>query len=197
MPNIDIITKLNIATDVQRRLYEFLLDKQAAVDHVGEKVYYCKDLYAQDPAGDNARNMAVSLAEIKSVRDLLVHLTGCEQRSIARVAGESLPPRYEDNAPDTTQGLYGDWRRIRATTESMVRIADATELKREIPFIIVSTGAEDTQTVGSLIYFIPIHENSHRINSLELLRLQGIEPPPLDLIGIFGPVKKAPYWAGD
>jgi uncharacterized damage-inducible protein DinB len=161
---MDIISIVQYSTNAQSRLYDFLLDKPHAVGYHAD-----------------------TLAQFKSIRDILIHLIDAEQRWTNRILGLELPQHYHADAPDMTQELYDDWRHIRAKTESAARSADAVELERSIEVKLQTTGIVFTISVEQMLYHIVNHENFHRGQCSTLLQLQKIDPPYFDFIYDFMP----------
>jgi uncharacterized damage-inducible protein DinB len=161
---VDIVSIVQYSTSAQQRLYDFLSDKPGAVS------------YKVD-----------TLAEFKSIRDILVHLNGAEERWTKRIVGYELPQRYEASAPDSMHELYADWRRLRSATEAAARAADADELKRAIPVKLQTSRITLTLTIEQILFHILNHENFHRGQCSMLLQQQKIDPPYFDFIYDFMP----------
>jgi uncharacterized damage-inducible protein DinB len=161
---MDIVSIFQYSTGVQRRLYDFLVDKPEAV------------AYQSD-----------TIAEFKSVHDLLAHLNGCEQRWIVRILDQPIPERYELRAPEATHELYDDWRRLRSITEAAARDADPAELARPLSVKLQTSSITFTLTVEQILFHIVNHENFHRGQISMLLQQQHIDPPFFDYVYDFMP----------
>jgi uncharacterized damage-inducible protein DinB len=74
--------------------------------------------------------------------------------------------------------LLSYWRAVEQSTLSYLTTLNSDELKR---IVIVHDAPEERYTVDGLLWHVMIHEMRHQAQVAILLRIQGIEPPWLDL----------------
>ena len=161
---MDIVSLVQYSTNAQTRLYEFLADKPEALSFEVD-----------------------TLSPFKTIRDLVAHITGAEQRWTPRILGHDLPPRYEDSAPTSVDALFEDWKSIRSETTGAAQSANRTELDRVILVTLQSSDVSFNLTVEQILLHIINHENFHRAQCSMLLQLQKFDPPYFDYVFEFMP----------
>src|SRR5947209_2463449 len=76
-------------------------------------------------------------AQDHTIGQLIAHLVGAERRlTLGRLYGETPPPRYEEQAAETLEGLFADWDAIRTRTAAFVLGADAAALAHIITMVL-------------------------------------------------------------
>jgi len=120
-------------------------------------------------------------AQHKTIGQLVAHLIGAERRwTLARLYGEARPPRYEEAAAETLDGLFADWDAIRARTLAFAARADATEMGRvitaEMPGMTMQMTAEE------VLLHLCNHQTWHLGQISMALQRLGVDPPNFDYV---------------
>src|SRR5690242_3901057 len=74
-----------------------------------------------------------TLSSHMSIRRLIAHMIGAEQRWVGKYIGGRDIERYENNAPESMDALFADWDRQRVKTEQFIATLDQAALNRRIP----------------------------------------------------------------
>lgn len=121
-----------------------------------------------------------TIAQYRTISRLVAHLIGAEQRlTLERLYQEVRPPRYEEHATETLDGLFSDWDTIRARTLAFAAQADSTALSRVI--IIGLPGVQTIQiTAEEVLLHICNHQTWHLGQISMALQRLGIDPPNFD-----------------
>ncbi len=124
-----------------------------------------------------------TMAQHKSIAQLVAHLIGAERRwTLGRLYGEAAPPRYEDGAAQTLEGLFDDWATIRARTLAFAACADAADLARVITTELPQWGETLTLTVEEVLLHICNHQAWHLGQISMALQRLGVDPPNFDYV---------------
>lgn len=123
-----------------------------------------------------------TLSSHMSVRRLIAHMIGAEQRWIEKYIGGRDIERYENNPPETIDALFADWERQRAKTEALIAALDPAGLSRRIPVNLPHWGFEQELTIEQLLFHIINHETHHRAQVSMALQQMQIDPPNFDFI---------------
>jgi uncharacterized damage-inducible protein DinB len=155
---MDLEPLLTYSTNAQTRLYEFLLQHPESIEKEFD-----------------------TIAQFKTIRRQLAHVTGAEQRWTTRIVG-TYPPatRYEDIAPKDIQSIYNDWKSLRAETHSA--LATCTDLNRVLEIKLGTGEPPFPLTIEQILIHVVNHENFHRGQCSMMLQLQHIDPPYFDFI---------------
>ena len=122
-------------------------------------------------------------AAYNTVGQLVAHLVGAERRwTLGRLYGEAPPPRYEDAAAQTLDGLFADWDAIRVRTLAFAAGADADALGRVITTDLPQWGASVRVTAEEVLLHLCSHQAWHGGQvSMALQRLE-VDPPNFDYV---------------
>ncbi len=119
----------------------------------------------------------------KTVGQLVAHLVGAERRwTLGRLYGEAAPPRYEDAAAQTLDGLFADWDAVRARTLEFAARADAEALNRVITTHLPQWGVGVRVTAEEVLFHICNHQTWHGGQISMALQRQSIDPPNFDYV---------------
>jgi uncharacterized damage-inducible protein DinB len=121
-----------------------------------------------------------SISQHRTIRALLSHCLGAEQRWIARIKDAPQPERYESACPVSVVNIHKDFRRQRDETLAIINAADRAEMERRIDVSIPQINWADTLTVEEILFHIFNHESYHRAQVSMLLQHQAIDPPNFD-----------------
>lgn len=108
---------------------------------------------------------------------LLAHCTAAEERWHARLDGGTLPPSYEEHAPESLDALLADAEAFR--TETLNRLAN-DDLTRTITIEVQGKRLE--LTAADIYFHLYNHEQWHRAQLYTALQSFGIDPPNLDYV---------------
>lgn len=134
----------------------------------------------------------------KTVGQLVAHLIGAEKRwTLGRLYGEGTPPRYEDAAADTLEGLFADWDEIRARTLVFAARADAAMLGRVITTDLPQWGRTVQVTVEEVLLHVCNHQTWHVGQISMALQRLGIDPPNFDYVFLRDDEEQEDAGAGD
>lgn len=119
----------------------------------------------------------------KTVGQLVAHLVGAERRwTLGRLYGEGRPPRYEDEAAQTLDGLFADWDAIRARTLAFADRADAAALGHVITTELPQWGVGVQVTAEEVLLHICNHQTWHVGQISMALQRLGVDPPNFDYV---------------
>jgi len=119
----------------------------------------------------------------KTVGQLVAHLIGAERRwTLGRLYGEGTPPRYEDAAANTLDGLFADWDDIRARTLEFAARADSGGLGRVITADLPQWGARVRLTAEEVLLHLCNHQTWHMGQISMALQRLGVDPPNFDYV---------------
>jgi uncharacterized damage-inducible protein DinB len=122
-------------------------------------------------------------AHHKTIGQLVAHLVGAEQRwTLGRLYGEGRPPRYEEEAAGTLDGLFADWDAIRARTLAFAARADAAALARIITTELPQWGETVTLTAEEVLLHLCNHQTWHLGQVSMALQRLGVDPPNFDYV---------------
>jgi len=122
-------------------------------------------------------------AAYTTIGQLVAHLIGAEQRlTLGWLYGEGRPPRYEDEAAETLDGLFADWDAIRARTRAFAARADAAALARVLTTDLPQRGETVTLTLEEVLLHLCNHQTWHLGQVSMALQRQGIDPPNFDYV---------------
>jgi uncharacterized damage-inducible protein DinB len=154
---MELITIARYSTSAQEHLYEFV---------IGHPETWSEPLE--------------TISQHRTIRALLAHGIGAEQRWVARINGEPQPERYETSAPVDVVHIHKDWRKERDRTMSIIHEADRAEMDRRIDVSIPAMNWSGTLTVEEILFHILNHESYHRAQVSMLLQHQAVDPPNFD-----------------
>ncbi len=118
-----------------------------------------------------------SISDYKTIRSLIAHIAGAEERWIVgAIGGQLIPIRYEDRAPQTLAQTFDDWDGFRAETKQVL----ATDLNQTVEYNLAKWGMNVRMTREEVIYHLFNHESGHRGAITLVLQQFGIDPPNLD-----------------
>ncbi len=101
-------------------------------------------------------------AAYTTIGQLVAHLIGAERRlTLGWLSGQGRPPRYEDEAAQTLEGLFADWDAIRARTLAFTECADAAALAHVITTGLPQLDATETLTAEEVLLHICNHQMWH------------------------------------
>jgi len=119
----------------------------------------------------------------KTIGQLVAHLIGAEKRwTSGRLYAEGMPPRYEDAAASTLEGLFADWDEIRARTLEFAARADAAMLGRVITTDLPQWGAQVRLTAEEVLLHVCNHQTWHTGQISMALQWLGVDPPNFDYV---------------
>jgi len=134
----------------------------------------------------------------KTVGQLVAHLVGAERRwTLGRLCGEGRPPRYEDMAASTLDGLFADWDAIRARTLEFAARADAASLGRVITADMPQWGASARVTAEEVLFHVCNHQTWHGGQISMALQRLGVDPPNFDYVFLRDDEEQEQADAGD
>jgi uncharacterized damage-inducible protein DinB len=130
-----------------------------------------------------------TIAEFSSIRKLVAHVIGAEERwVVVRLGGGKVPVRYEDRAADTVAGIFEDWDCIRARTHAFVNAIDAAGLAGMVPLSLPQWGLDTSLRVEEYLFHMFNHQTFHLGQISMALQHFGIDPPLFDFVFL----RKAP-----
>jgi 8-oxo-dGTP diphosphatase len=122
-------------------------------------------------------------AQHKTIGQLVAHLVGAERRwTLGRLYGEAAPPRYEDGAAGTLEGLFADWDAIRARTLAFAARADDRALGRVITTELPQWGVGVRVTAEEVLLHLCNHQTWHVGQISMALQRLGVDPPNFDYV---------------
>jgi uncharacterized damage-inducible protein DinB len=124
-------------------------------------------------------------ASLKSVRQLLSHAIGAEERWIESRIGGRTVHNYEERAAQTVEAMYADWDSIRANTRAFIASKDEAELARVI-CVTLGNGSRLSLSLDGIVFHIFNHETHHRAQISMALMQFGIDPPDFDYCLLLG-----------
>lgn len=117
-------------------------------------------------------------ASRSSIRELLAHILGAEERWIeVRIGGRDIVP-YEDRAAENAVEMFQDWNAIRERTLAYLnRLTNGqwTEI-----VVHKHHGWQDELTNEQVLFHLINHETHHRAQISMQLQRMGIDPPNFD-----------------
>jgi uncharacterized damage-inducible protein DinB len=124
------------------------------------------------------------------IKDLVFHLAEVEDGWInGDIRATDMVQGGIPSLRDTTGGpVYADvplevlleyWRLVERSTLEYLETLTQGELGR---VVAVDDSGETRHTVDGLLWHVMLHEVRHTAQIVVLLRTQGVEPPPLDLL---------------
>ncbi len=119
--------------------------------------------------------------EYKSIRELLAHMIGAEERWVQqRLEAGPRPSRYEERAALDLDGLYADWDGFRRRLVGYVE-THAPLPARQITFSLPQWGHDtDTLSDEAIVFHLLNHQQWHLGQISLLLQQQDIDPPNFD-----------------
>jgi uncharacterized damage-inducible protein DinB len=121
-----------------------------------------------------------TIARYNTVRMLLAHTIGAEERWIERRIGGREIVDYEERAGTTVASLYDDWDAIRQRTVAYVEALEPADYTRSLR---VKLGDwESDLTIGQILFHVFNHETYHRAQISMALQMAGIDPPNFDYV---------------
>ena len=125
-----------------------------------------------------------------TVRMLLAHSVGAEERWIERRIRGGAVIDYEGRAGSTIVGLFGDWDGIRERTYGLMDGLGPGGLERIID-VELGSGAGTSSwrgqlTIEQILFHIVNHEVHHRAQVSMALQQMGIDPPNFDYVLLHG-----------
>lgn len=121
-----------------------------------------------------------TMSQYNSVRLLLAHSIGAEERWIERRIHDRDIVNYEERAGTTVGDIYADWEVIRERTTAYVDHCGPDDLARTYT---ISLGPKElTLTVEQMLFQIFNHETHHRGQISMALQQMGVDPPNFDYV---------------
>jgi len=118
-------------------------------------------------------------SQYTSIRKLMAHIIGAEERWLARIEQREVPARYEELMGKTPGELWDDWDRVRAGTRQCLLTGDLSRsLRVELPM----WQHEGDATVEQILFHVFNHETHHRAQISMLLQHFGVDPPNFDFV---------------
>ncbi len=126
-------------------------------------------------------------AEYRSIRELVAHCIGAEQRWVEqRLRGEVATARYEAQSAGTIHGIFADWAHVRARTraalEDIHSVSHGSTLHTEIAFTLPQWHSTDILTVEEVYFHIFNHQIYHLGQISMALQQFGVDPPNFDYV---------------
>lgn len=119
----------------------------------------------------------------KTVRLLLAHCIAAEERWITlRLNGQPLPVGYEERAATTPEGLYEDFKTVRAATWAYLQNLPDGDLDAEVPIVLPQWAFSGKLTRADIFFHMVNHENYHRGQVVGALQRLGMDPPNFDYV---------------
>ncbi len=118
-------------------------------------------------------------SEFTSIRKLLTHIIGAEERWLARIEDRERPPRYEELTAKSLGEMWDDWDRVRAVTRQCLSAAD---LSRTLHVELPMWQYQRELTVEQILFHVFNHETHHRAQISMLLQHFGVDPPNFDFV---------------
>ena len=129
-----------------------------------------------------------TLSAYKSVRQIVAHCVGAEERWIEmRIGGRALTAFYEERAAATVEALWADWDAVRAGTRDFYRRLDADCLAFQIAVQLPQWDHHTHLSLEQILFHILNHENYHRGQVVMTLQRMGIDPPNFDYVILCAP----------
>jgi uncharacterized damage-inducible protein DinB len=124
-----------------------------------------------------------TLSSFKCIRLLVAHMAGAEERWVLQRLCNTPPgPRLEERAPESLDGVFDEWERIRANTRAFVAALDIAGLSGMIPVSLPHHGYEGRKTVEQILFQVFNHQTYHLGQISMTLQRLGIDPPNFDYI---------------
>lgn len=127
-----------------------------------------------------------TISQYNTVRRLLAHTIGAEERWIVMRIGGRAVQSYEERAAEAMDGLFADWERVRSNTRAYMDGLAAPDLEQVIHVTLGGATAgwswEGDLTIKQILIHIIVHETHHRAQVSMALQQLGIEPPDFDYI---------------
>lgn len=121
----------------------------------------------------------VTTSQFTSIRQLLAHVIGAEERWLARIEERERPPRYEDQSATTLEAMWNDWEHVRDVTRRCLPSADlARPIHVEMPIFQYDREV----TIEQILFHVFNHEAHHRAQISMLLQHFGADPPNFDFV---------------
>ena len=121
-----------------------------------------------------------------TIRRLLSHIAGAEERWIEKRIGGREIVNYEERAAGTIDGVFADWDAIRERTRAYMDGLGPGGLDRVYHLQLGSPAAgsawEGDLTVEQILFHIFNHETHHRAQISMALQQQGVVPPDFDYV---------------
>lgn len=121
------------------------------------------------------------LVEFKTIREVLAHTIGAEERWIVMRIGGRVVPWYGERAPDSLEELFADWERNRANTYRFMDSLSDPDYNR-IHKVKLANGWEGELSVEQILFHVLNHETHHRAQVSMALQQMGIDPPDFDFV---------------
>lgn len=103
-----------------------------------------------------------TLSVFKSIRVLVAHMAGAEERWVMQRIGNAKPgPRFEEHAPETIDGVFDEWERIRAHTRACIQSLGTAGLSGMIPVSLPQWEFERKVTVEQILFQVFNHQTYH------------------------------------
>jgi uncharacterized damage-inducible protein DinB len=126
------------------------------------------------------------LIEFKTVRDIVVHTAGAEERWVKmRIGGQDVP-FYADRAPAEIEGVFEDWDGFRKETNSFIGRQTPESLQKVFHLTLGGDYWTGDLTAKQILFHILNHETHHRGQISMALQQMGIDPPDFDFIFLHG-----------
>jgi uncharacterized damage-inducible protein DinB len=124
-----------------------------------------------------------TLSTFKSIRALVAHMAGAEERWQMRLLGKPQPGvRFEDRAGSTVAEVFDGWSAIRDVTRAFVDAADDDLLATSIHVSLPHAGFDSHLTFDQILYHVVNHQTYHAGQVTTTLQRWGVDPPNLDSI---------------
>jgi uncharacterized damage-inducible protein DinB len=113
-----------------------------------------------------------------SIRGLLAHILGAEERWIeVRIGGRDIIP-YEDRLAETVTAMFQDWNAIRERTMAYLDRLAPEQMSEVV--VRKHHGWQDDLTNEQVLFHLINHETHHRAQISMQLQQRGIDPPNFD-----------------
>ena len=129
-----------------------------------------------------------TLSAYKSVRQIVAHCIGAEERWIEmRIGGRALPAFYEARAAETVEGLWADWDAVRAGTRDFYERLETDSLKFRIAVHLPHRDFRAHLSLEQILFHILNHESHRRGQIIMALQRMGIDPPDFGYVFLCAP----------
>lgn len=121
----------------------------------------------------------VTTSSFKTIRELVTHMVGADERWTGRINGQIPETRYEVRAPVDISDVFSDWRQLRVVLDKILQdpVLIATTLDWQIP----NGTTTRTLTVEQVVFHIFNHCTYHIGQISMLLQQFGEDPPNFDV----------------
>jgi uncharacterized damage-inducible protein DinB len=156
--------------------------------NIGDLFHYsdnCRRLLRQtllDNPGTWDQPLSQPLIEFKSIREIVVHAAGAEERWVKMRIGGREVPFYASRAPATIDGVFTDWDNFRSETYTFLEGQTLESLQKIYRITLGDNLWTGDLTVEQMLFHVLNHETHHRGQVSMALQQMDVDPPDFDFI---------------